>query len=160
MSQWLDRCMSKNAAMDNKFHSELMIHEDTTDADNSTPQSSGSSKTPVPDSPEGSIGIRPLPMLCKPENIDCKSEPIETKWHWAPGAWQDATRTSAFQPYKVCFNSINEKKSLNTSRHVTILHSATDFADKSAKRQYKDSDTSALRIQWHYLSYTCWPGRT
>ncbi|KYQ60441.1 hypothetical protein ALC60_00424, partial [Trachymyrmex zeteki] len=27
-------------------------------------------------------------------------EPLETKWHWAPGAWQDSTRTSAFQPYK------------------------------------------------------------
>lgn len=49
------------------------------------------------------LDILPRPVVCKPENIsvDCKTEPIETKWHWAPGAWQDATRTSAFQPYKV-----------------------------------------------------------
>lgn len=52
---------------------------------------------------EASIGIRPRPLICKPGhvNVGCKSEPLETKWHWAPGAWQDATRTSAFQPYKV-----------------------------------------------------------
>lgn len=53
---------------------------------------------------ESSIGIRPRPLICKPGNVNvtsCKSEPIESKRHWAPGAWQDATRTSAFQPYKV-----------------------------------------------------------
>ena len=50
---------------------------------------------------ETSIGIRPRPLICKPGNVECKSEPIERKWQWAPGAWQDATRTSAFQPYKV-----------------------------------------------------------
>ncbi|XP_014205603.1 ankyrin repeat family A protein 2 [Copidosoma floridanum] len=49
------------------------------------------------------IGIRPRPVICKPGNVNvssCKSEPLETKKHWAPGAWQDATRKSAFQPYK------------------------------------------------------------
>jgi hypothetical protein len=54
---------------------------------------------------EPTIGIRPRPLICKPGRVNvsnCKSEPIETKRHWAPGAWQDATRTSAFQPYKVC----------------------------------------------------------
>lgn len=50
---------------------------------------------------EVSIGIRPRPLICKPSNVECKTEPIERKWQWAPGAWQDATRTSAFQPYKV-----------------------------------------------------------
>ena len=56
-----------------------------------------------PENTEASIGIRPRPLICKPGhvNVGCKSEPLETKWHWAPGAWQDATRTSAFQPYKV-----------------------------------------------------------
>lgn len=51
------------------------------------------------------IGIRPRPVICKPGNVNvtsCKSEPLEAKKHWAPGAWQDANRKSAFQPYKVC----------------------------------------------------------
>lgn len=53
-------------------------------------------------SSSSAIGIRPKPVIRKPENASagCKSEPLETKWQWAPGAWQDATRTSAFQPYK------------------------------------------------------------
>lgn len=92
--------------MDPQFHTELILKSEDLDTGHSTPQFSDDSKTPVSDSPEGSIGIRPRPLICKPENIDCKSEPIETKWHWAPGAWQDATRTSAFQPYKVCFNCL------------------------------------------------------
>lgn len=69
--------------------------------------------------PDGSaIGIRPKPLICKPENVSigCKSEPIETKWHWAPGAWQDATRTSAFQPYKVLLLSELCETSVPTSR--------------------------------------------
>lgn len=62
--------------------------------------STESGKSITPDA--SAIGIRPKPLICKPDNVSigCKSEPIETKWHWAPGAWQDATRTSAFQPYK------------------------------------------------------------
>lgn len=87
--------------MDSNVHTELIMKEENRDGGHVTPQSSDESKTPVSDSPDGSIGIRPQPLICKPENIGCKSEPIETKWHWAPGAWQDATRTSAFQPYKV-----------------------------------------------------------
>ena len=64
-------------------------------------RSTESSKSITPDA--SAIGIRPKPLICKPENVSigCKSEPIEKKWQWAPGAWQDATRTSAFQPYKV-----------------------------------------------------------
>jgi len=71
------------------------------------PHSPKESKTgilPSNDNNTGSpIGIRPRPVICKPGNVNvtnCKSEPLETKKHWAPGAWQDATRKSAFQPYK------------------------------------------------------------
>lgn len=84
--------------MDDQIHSELIIKEEQ-DEDKEGRCSAESEKSVTPDG--SAIGIRPKPMICKPENVSCKSEPIETKWHWAPGAWQDATRTSAFQPYKV-----------------------------------------------------------
>ncbi|XP_058797872.1 DNA-binding protein RFXANK-like isoform X2 [Phymastichus coffea] len=67
------------------------------------PESPKGSKCAVlPDKPTSSpIGIRPRP--CRPGNVAApsgKSEPINKKKQWAPGAWQDDTRTSAFQPYK------------------------------------------------------------
>lgn len=64
------------------------------------------SKTEVLDQLESAIGIRPRPVICKPGNVNV-SEPLEPKRHWAPGAWQDATRTSAFIPYKVSGSTIN-----------------------------------------------------
>ena len=76
---------------------------------------------------EASIGIRPRPLICKPGhvNVGCKSEPLETKWHWAPGAWQDATRTSAFQPYKVNFHNI--KFILENPENVIMCYSSDDY---------------------------------
>lgn len=90
--------------MENQIHSELIVKEEEEEEEKEqkcdTP--TNETKSIVRDG-ESTIGIRPRPLICKPENVNigCKSEPIETKWHWAPGAWQDATRTSAFQPYKV-----------------------------------------------------------
>lgn len=89
--------------MNSELHTELILKEETIEPPVETLEFVDDAKIGVHDGAESSIGIRPRPLICKPENvnIDCKSEPIETKWHWAPGAWQDATRTSAFQPYKV-----------------------------------------------------------
>lgn len=93
-------------AMDDQILSELIMKEEENEVEGR--RSCESDKSITPDA--SAIGIRPKPVIRKPENVNigCKSEPIETKWHWAPGAWQDATRTSAFQPYKVfvsCFIS-------------------------------------------------------
>lgn len=68
-----------------------------------TTTTTAETKNVTRDGIESTIGIRPRPLICKPENVNmgCKPEPTETKCNWAPGAWQDATRTSAFQPYKV-----------------------------------------------------------
>lgn len=88
--------------MENQVHSELIMKEEQDEDEMKEGRNSTESgKSITPDA--SAIGIRPKPLICKPENVNigCKSEPIETKWHWAPGAWQDATRTSAFQPYKV-----------------------------------------------------------
>ncbi|XP_012260957.2 DNA-binding protein RFXANK-like [Athalia rosae] len=91
--------------MDSNIHSELILktedeeveRKDKVEEEEEQTIKDGSKCKKEPD-----LGILPRPLVCKPENIsiDCKTEPIETKWHWAPGAWQDATRTSAFQPYK------------------------------------------------------------
>lgn len=90
-------------AMDGQIHSELIMKEEQDEDEIKEGRCSAESEKSV--TPDGSaIGIRPKPLICKPENVSCKSEPIETKWapgHFALGAWQDATRTSAFQPYKV-----------------------------------------------------------
>lgn len=88
-------------AMEDQVHSELILKEERDEDEIKEDRGSAESKESV--TPDGSaIGIRPKPLICKPESASIgKSEPIETKWHWAPGAWQDATRTSAFQPYKV-----------------------------------------------------------
>lgn len=123
-------------------------------------RSSESSKSITPDA--SAIGIRPKPVIRKPENVNigCKSEPIETKWHWAPGAWQDATRTSAFQPYKVsCFPLtfairmyvfhatsvlyLSEVDYLSYLASV-YLFAATNFTHQLAKRQHTNPNTSAL----------------
>lgn len=90
--------------MENQVHSELILKEEQDEEEMKEGRcSTESNKSITPDT--SAIGIRPKPLICKPENvtIGCKSEPIERKWQWAPGAWQDATRTSAFQPYKVFF---------------------------------------------------------
>lgn len=90
--------------MGDQIHSELIIKEEQDGEDDDIKKgrcSTESGKSITHDA--SAIGIRPKPLICKPENVSCKSEPIETKWQWAPGAWQDATRTSAFQPYKVLF---------------------------------------------------------
>lgn len=94
--------------MENQIHSELIMKEEQEDQDTGEETQEGrcsteSNKSVTPD--PSAIGIRPKPLICKPENVSigCKSEPIDRKWQWAPGAWQDATRTSAFQPYKVFF---------------------------------------------------------
>lgn len=117
-------------------------------------------------SSSSAIGIRPKPVIRKPENAvsaGCKSEPLETKWQWAPGAWQDATRTSAFQPYKVrvYFRFRKTKCSEIASAakwsiylllifYLDIFLSriyppASYLADEFAKRQHSDSDASAVR---------------
>lgn len=92
--------------MENQIHSELIVKEEEEEREQkcNTPNTE-TKNTIVRNGVESTIGIRPRPLICKPENVNigCKSEPLETKWHWAPGAWQDATRTSAFQPYKVNF---------------------------------------------------------
>lgn len=88
--------------MENQIHSELIVkEEEEEEKEQKSATPNGEAKSIVRDGE--TIGIRPRPLMYKPENVNigCKSEPIETKWHWAPGAWQDATRTSAFQPYKV-----------------------------------------------------------
>ncbi|XP_046434502.1 DNA-binding protein RFXANK-like [Neodiprion virginianus] len=74
------------------------------------------------------LEILPRPLVCKPENInvDCKTEPIETKWHWAPGAWQDATRTSAFQPYKPPTLLTNLQRG-NTQTEIPQLYEGNDL---------------------------------
>ncbi|XP_032672681.1 ankyrin repeat family A protein 2-like isoform X3 [Odontomachus brunneus] len=89
-------------------------------------RSSESSKSITPDA--SAIGIRPKPVIRKPENVSigCKSEPIETKWHWAPGAWQDATRTSAFQPYKPPTLLTNLQRG-NTQTQIPQLYVGNDI---------------------------------
>lgn len=87
------------------------------------------SKSSAHDGAESAIGIRPRPLICvKPENVNigCKSEPIENKWHWAPGAWQDATRTSAFQPYKPPTLLTNLQRG-NTQTEIPQLYSNSDI---------------------------------
>jgi len=104
-------------AMEDRIHSELIMKEEQDEDESKESRCSTESEKSV--TPDGSaIGIRPKPLICKPENVSigCKSEPIETKWHWAPGAWQDATRTSAFQPYKVLLS----QSSPWTSRDVGV----------------------------------------
>lgn len=80
---------------DEEFKDEFEFKEELLES----PKKSQSASDQATNSP---IGIRPRP--CRPENVaapSCKSEPINKKKQWAPGAWQDGTRTSAFQPYKV-----------------------------------------------------------
>ncbi|KYN18536.1 hypothetical protein ALC57_09216 [Trachymyrmex cornetzi] len=90
--------------MEDQIHSELILkeerEEDEIKGGRCSAETAESEKSVTPDG--SAIGIRPKPLIYKPENVSigCKSEPLETKWHWAPGAWQDSTRTSAFQPYK------------------------------------------------------------
>ncbi|KYN03017.1 hypothetical protein ALC62_06111 [Cyphomyrmex costatus] len=90
--------------MENQIHSELILKEEREEDETKVSRcSTGTAESEKSVTPDGSaIGIRPKPLIYKPENVSigCKSEPLETKWHWAPGAWQDSTRTSAFQPYK------------------------------------------------------------
>ncbi|XP_011497251.1 PREDICTED: ankyrin repeat family A protein 2-like [Ceratosolen solmsi marchali] len=78
---------------------------------------------------ESTIGIRPQPVICKPGKVNvsnCKSEPIQTKRHWAPGAWQDATRTSAFQPYKPPTLLTNLQRG-NTQTEVSLSYGGSDI---------------------------------
>ncbi|XP_051164763.1 ankyrin repeat family A protein 2-like [Leptopilina boulardi] len=74
------------------------------------------------------IGIRPRPLICKPGhvNVGCKSEPLETKCYWNPGAWQDATRTSAFQPYKPPTLLTNLQRG-NTQTEIPQLYVGKDI---------------------------------
>lgn len=74
----------------------------------STSSSASSNKPEKLTTDTAPIGIRPRPV--KPGNpATCKSgagSSIDAdKKTWAPGAWQDGTRTSAFQPYKVSSSS-------------------------------------------------------
>lgn len=86
--------------MNSNIHSELILKSEDEEIER---REDGEEEEDSKCKKEQILEILPRPLVCKPENIgvDCKTEPIETKWHWAPGAWQDATRTSAFQPYKV-----------------------------------------------------------
>nr|XP_031848920.1 DNA-binding protein RFXANK-like [Nomia melanderi] len=130
--------------MENQIHSELIMKEEkveegeqelsnsitTTTITNITTATAivTESKSGTCDGGESAIGIRPRPLICKPEtvNIGCKSEPIENKWHWAPGAWQDATRTSAFQPYKPPTLLTNLQRG-NTQTEIPQLYSNSDI---------------------------------
>ncbi|OAD46965.1 Ankyrin repeat family A protein 2 [Eufriesea mexicana] len=115
--------------MENQIHSELIIKEEEEEEEKEqkcdTP--TNETKSIVRDG-ESTIGIRPRPLICKPENVNigCKSEPIETKWHWAPGAWQDATRTSAFQPYKPPTLLTNLQRG-NTQTEIPQLYGDSDI---------------------------------
>lgn len=115
--------------MENQVHSELILKEENEDeAERECTTVKEDSKNTVRDNTESTIGIRPRPLICKPENVDigCKSEPIETKWHWAPGAWQDATRTSAFQPYKPPTLLTNLQRG-NTQTEIPQLYGGSDI---------------------------------
>ncbi|XP_032672678.1 DNA-binding protein RFXANK-like isoform X1 [Odontomachus brunneus] len=111
--------------MDDQILSELIMKEEENEVKESH-RSSESSKSITPDA--SAIGIRPKPVIRKPENVSigCKSEPIETKWHWAPGAWQDATRTSAFQPYKPPTLLTNLQRG-NTQTQIPQLYVGNDI---------------------------------
>ncbi|KAK0093878.1 hypothetical protein PV326_012420 [Microctonus aethiopoides] len=114
--------------MNSELHTELILKEETIEPPVETLEFVDDAKISVHDGAESSIGIRPRPLICKPENvnIDCKSEPIETKWHWAPGAWQDATRTSAFQPYKPPTLLTNLQRG-NTKTEIPQLYASSDI---------------------------------
>ncbi|KOX73973.1 Ankyrin repeat family A protein 2 [Melipona quadrifasciata] len=118
--------------MENQIHSELIVKEEQLEEDEEEKEqkcdtSINETKSIVHDG-ESTIGIRPRPLICKPENVNigCKSEPIETKWHWAPGAWQDATRTSAFQPYKPPTLLTNLQRG-NTQTEISQLYGGSDI---------------------------------
>ncbi|XP_012278165.1 ankyrin repeat family A protein 2 [Orussus abietinus] len=106
---------------------ELIVKTEDNESDQADGECGKIEKINIHDNTESSIGIRPRPLICKPENvhIGCKSEPIETKWHWAPGAWQDATRTSAFQPYKPPTLLTNLQRG-NTQTEIPQLYSSSD----------------------------------
>ncbi|XP_015594790.1 DNA-binding protein RFXANK [Cephus cinctus] len=115
--------------MNSQFHSELIIKEEDKEVkekpvDNLTKRKIGATR----ENTETSIGIRPRPIIYKPDNVDigCKSEPIETKCYWAPGAWQDATRTSAFQPYKPPTLLTNLQRG-NTQTEIPQLYASNDI---------------------------------
>ncbi|XP_014613143.1 ankyrin repeat family A protein 2 isoform X2 [Polistes fuscatus] len=113
--------------MENRIHEELIIKEEENGEEEY--ESSGSKKEGTTrDNTETAIGIRPRPLIYKPDNasIGCRSEPIERKWHWAPGAWQDATRTSAFQPYKPPTLLTNLQRG-NTRTKIPQLYGRTDI---------------------------------
>ncbi|XP_011162731.1 DNA-binding protein RFXANK isoform X1 [Solenopsis invicta] len=114
--------------MDGQIHSELIMKEEQDEDEIKEGRCSAESEKSV--TPDGSaIGIRPKPLICKPENVSCKSEPIETKWapgHFALGAWQDATRTSAFQPYKPPTLLTNLQRG-NTQTQIHQLYIGNDI---------------------------------
>ncbi|KAF7989516.1 hypothetical protein HCN44_008190 [Aphidius gifuensis] len=105
---------------------EIILKEETSESCNETLEFVDDSVIGVHDCADGSI--RPRPLICKPDNvnIDCKSELIETKWQWAPGAWQDATRTSAFQPYKPPTLLTNLQRG-NTKTEIPQLYAGSDI---------------------------------
>ncbi|XP_063980864.1 DNA-binding protein RFXANK [Diachasmimorpha longicaudata] len=112
--------------MSAELHTQLILKEEGVDSVNETLEFVDDSPIRSREGTEGSI--RPRPLICKPENvnIDCKSEPIENKWHWAPGAWQDATRTSAFQPYKPPTLLTNLQRG-NTKTEIPQLYTGGDI---------------------------------
>ena len=133
--------------MENQIHSELIMKEEeeeegeqesnnsiitngttTTTTTAATTTTTTETKNPAHDGVESTIGIRPRPLIYKPENVNigCKPEPTETKWHWAPGAWQDATRTSAFQPYKPPTLLTNLQRG-NTQTEIPQLYGGSDI---------------------------------
>ncbi|XP_008554631.1 DNA-binding protein RFXANK [Microplitis demolitor] len=117
--------------MDPEFHTELILKEETIESLNETLEFVDEQVEKLVNA-EGTgssaIGIRPRPLICKPENVNIerKSEPIETKWQWAPGAWQDATRTSAFQPYKPPTLLTNLQRG-NTKTEIPQLYADSDI---------------------------------
>ncbi|KOC70289.1 Ankyrin repeat family A protein 2 [Habropoda laboriosa] len=117
-----------NKSMENQIHSELIVkEEEEEEKEQKCNTATTETKNTVRDG-ESTIGIRPRPLICKPENVNigCKSEPLETKWHWAPGAWQDATRTSAFQPYKPPTLLTNLQRG-NTQTEIPQLYGGSDI---------------------------------
>ncbi|XP_078041957.1 uncharacterized protein LOC144472600 isoform X2 [Augochlora pura] len=134
--------------MENQIHSELIMKEEKLEESDQELSNNNVTTATIPvstntsttttianesegnthDETESAIGIRPRPLIYKPENVDigCKSEPIENKWHWAPGAWQDATRTSAFQPYKPPTLLTNLQRG-NTQTEIPQLYSSSDI---------------------------------
>ncbi|XP_018395214.1 PREDICTED: ankyrin repeat family A protein 2-like [Cyphomyrmex costatus] len=116
--------------MENQIHSELILKEEREEDETKVSRcSTGTAESEKSVTPDGSaIGIRPKPLIYKPENVSigCKSEPLETKWHWAPGAWQDSTRTSAFQPYKPPTLLTNLQRG-NTQTQIHQLYVGNDI---------------------------------